>query len=290
MTRAERLVVLRIGADHRCGGWAKAAKARRGWRLLLSPYDDRVDVAAFDADWVVPRAGGKWDAIHDIRRDRPDIFADAKLIWLPDDDLEAEPAAVEALFRYAETWGLALCQPALTADSVYSHYVTVENPHTTLRFTNFVELMAPLMRREVFEAAAPHMAGSGAAKGLDFVWHRAVPPPRERQIAIVDAAAMSHRRPLGRHLEGRQREAGADPAAEAKAFIAAHRPRYYRGLAHGFLDARGLPIRSRWRTTLLSAAALLGSRQSWRRRNLGKIAKFFYAQLFCSTWQEAGSP
>jgi len=287
MTRTERLIVLRIGADYRCDGWAKTPKAQRGWRLLLSPYDDAVDVAAFDADWVVPHPGGKWDAIHDILLGHPEIFADARLIWLPDDDLEAESAAVEALFRYAETWDLALCQPALTADSLYSHYVTVENPRTTLRFTNFVELMAPLMRREVLDSAVPHMAGCGAAKGLDFVWHRAVPVPRERRIAIVDAAAMTHRRPLGRHLESRQKASGANPAAEARAFIAAHRPYYYRSLAHGFLSSQGRPVWSRWRTTLITVVALCQSRQSWRRRNVGKIAKFFYAQVFCSTWQEA---
>ncbi|TYO84851.1 hypothetical protein [Oceanicella actignis] len=212
------LVVLRIGADHRVGGWARAPRAARSWDLVLSPYQRVPDLDAFAPDEAIPIAGGKWDALHRLFSARPDLL-ERERIWLPDDDIEADGATVERLFAMARAHDLALCQPALTRDSVFSHFVTVQHRGTRLRRTNFVELMAPMMVPCVLRAALPLMEGRRGGKGLDYVWHRFAPPGA---VAVIDAAPVAHRRPLGRHLAARAAAAGGDLAAERAAFFAAH--------------------------------------------------------------------
>ena len=278
-TRSARtLVIVRLGADHRVSGWAKAPKAERGWDLLLSPYEEVPDLAEFEADLVAPAEGGKWDAVHRLFAERPELLAYDRF-WIPDDDIEADAATVARFLALAEARDLALCQPALTRGSHFSHFVTVENRFTELRFTNFVELMAPLLAREVLAAALPHMAGRGGAKGLDFVWHRFVDGDAARRIAVIDAAPMGHHRPLGRHLAARMAAAGDDIEAERRAFFGENVAGYYRALAHGH------PGGGRLSVTLLSLATLVSDPRLWRAGSAERIAKFFWAQLFCSTWQ-----
>jgi hypothetical protein len=143
VTRA--VVILRLGAAHRVSGWAKTPRAGRGWRLILSPYQDVPDLDAFDPDEILPRQGGKWDALHDLLTDRPDLL-DAPRIWLPDDDIEADPATVARFLDLAAAERLELAQPALTPDSHFSHAIAIRHPLARLRRTDFVEQMAPLLR------------------------------------------------------------------------------------------------------------------------------------------------
>ncbi len=281
MTQIERprtLVVIRLGADHRVSGWAKTPRRARSWDLVLSPYQEVPDLDDFEADAVVPIAGGKWDAIHALFEARPDLL-DHPRVWLPDDDIEAAPDTVERFISLARSHDLALCQPALTRGSQFSHFVTLQNRFTALRYTNFVELMAPMMTRDVLAAALPFMKDRGGAKGLDFIWQKFVPGEAERRIAVIDAAAMGHHRPLGRHLAARMAAAGGDIEAERRAFFGGHVAGYYRTLAHGH------PGGGRLSVTALSAATVLSDPRLWRPRLAAKIGKFFWAQLFRDTWQ-----
>lgn len=264
------LVVIRIGAEHRVGGWAKTPRAARDWDLVLSPYQALPDLEAFEADEVVPIQGGKWDALHDLFVQRPDLLARAPRIWLPDDDIEADAATVARFLAIAEAEDLALAQPALTPDSEFSHFITVRNPLCRLRRTNFVELMAPLLTPEVLAAAMPDMKGRPAAKGLDFVWQDLVDAPA-RRIAIVDAAAMAHRRPIGKLLVGRAKAAGQDVNAERDEWIAARLGRWFRPVALGPGGRVGAFV--------LAALGLLFVPQAWQRRWSARIGKHLRAQL-----------
>ena len=270
MTSPRALVILRIGADHRVSGWARTPRAARDWELILSPYQEVPDLDAFEPDAVIPREGGKWDALHAILTERPELMTRAPRIWLPDDDIEADAATVARLLDIAEAEDLALAQPALTPDSEFSHYITVRNPLTRLRRTNFVELMAPLLTPEVLAAAMPDMKDRPAAKGLDFVWQAHVDAPA-RRIAIVDAAAMAHRRPIGAHLVSRARAAGQDVNAERDEWIARRIGRWPRPVALGPGGRAG--------AFALAALGILASPAVWQRRWAVRIAKHLRAQL-----------
>lgn len=261
-------VILRLGADHRVSGWAKTPRAKRDWRLVLSPYQEIPDLAEFEADEVIPERGGKWDAVHRLLAARPDLL-ETDRIWLPDDDIETDAATVARFLAIVVAEDLALAQPALTPDSEFSHYVTIRNPLTRLRRTDFVELMAPLLTPQILRACLADMEGRPAAKGLDFVWQRHVDDPR--RIAIVDAAAMAHRRPIGSHLVARARAAGQDVNAERDAWIKARLGGWRRPLTY--------PRGGRAGAFALALAGLALTPQVWRRRHAARLAKHVWAQL-----------
>lgn len=262
------LVIIRIGAEHRVSGWAKTPRAERDWDLVLSPYQDLPDLGEFEPDAVLPEPGGKWDALHRVLTANPELIDRAPLIWLPDDDIETDETTVSRLFRLAGDADLALCQPALTPDSQFSHFITVRNPLTRIRRTDFVELMVPLMTPAVLRAALPEMAGRPAAKGLDFVWQDFAPPGA---VGIVDAAAVAHRRPIGKHLAGRAKAAGLDIDAERDAWIEARLGKWRRPLATGPGGRAGAFV--------TALAGLAVSPGAWRRRHALRIGKHLRAQL-----------
>lgn len=285
-TAASVLVVLRIGADHRVGGWAKTPRGDRDWDLVLSPYQDVPDLDDFDADAVIPLPGGKWEAIHALFEAHPDWLENRALIWLPDDDLEGDAATVARLFAIARDKDLDLSQPALTPDSAFSHFVTVRHLLTKLRYTNFVELMAPLMTPSVLRAALPDMRGRAGAKGLDFIWHRFVRAPAERRVAVIDACAMAHRRPLGGALAPAMADKGRDLEVERAAFFKANLgPRYYRTLSLGHDGPLGRGRAGRVSVTLAGALTVLLSPGLWRRAALARAGKTLWAQLRRDDWQ-----
>lgn len=280
MRRSPVLVLCRIGADHRIGGWAATPPGARNWDLALSPYEAVPDLARLAPDEILPAPGGKWEAIRAIFLARPDLLEGRDLVWLPDDDVEADPATLARLFAVALREGLALSQPALTPDSVFSHFVTVRHLLTELRYTNFVELMAPLATPELLRAALPMMEGRAGAKGMDYVWGRLAPPPRRERIAVIDAAPVSHRRPLGRTLAGAMAAAGRDLEEERRRFFAEH-------LGERYPRSRSLGAPGRWRAglqgrlavSLAGALTVLAHRALWRRAALGRAAKTIAAQL-----------
>ena len=274
---ARPLVVIRIGGDHRVGGWAKTAASDRGWDLILSPYQEVADLAQFDAQAVFPAAGGKWEALHALLSARPDLWEGRPCIWLPDDDLEGDPAVVERFLALAASRGLALAQPALTPDSAFSHFVTVRHLLTTVRYTNFVELMAPLATPAVLRQALPFMKGKAGAKGLDFLWTRFAPAGR---VGIVDAAPMAHRRALGGALAPAMARKGRDLEAERADFFAAHlggRMPRSRTLGHDGPFGRGRA--GRWSATALGLATFVRHPALWRRDGAVRAAKTLWSQM-----------
>jgi hypothetical protein len=280
------LVVLRIGADHRVAGWANAPRARRDWDLILSPYQTVPDIGALDADASFPIPGGKWEAIHALFAAHPRLLDGRALIWLPDDDLQGDAATVARLFGIAGAHDLHLSQPALTPDSAFSHFVTVRHLLTKLRYTNFVELMAPLMTPAILRAALPQMEGRAGAKGLDFVWQRFVPAPAETRVAVIDAAAMGHHRPLGGALAPAMAGKGRDLEEERAAFFRANLgPRYYRTLSHGHAGPLGRGWIGRLSVTAAGALTVLLSPTLWRKDALVRAGKTLWAQVTRDIWQ-----
>ncbi|MGG7564833.1 hypothetical protein ACQ5SO_01555 [Rhodovulum sp. DZ06] len=270
------LVVLRLGADHRVSGWAKTPRAARDWDLVLSPYQEVADLSAFEGE-VVPAPGGKWEALHALFVARPELWEHRARIWMPDDDLEGDAATVARFLALARARELSLAQPALTPDSAFSHFVTVRHLLTTVRYTNFVELMAPLATPEVLRASLPMMEGRAGAKGLDYLWARGLPP---RAVGVVDAAPMRHARPLGGALAPAMAKVGRDLEAERAAFFAAHlggaHPRS-RSLGHDGPLGRGRPGRAC--VTLAGALTVALSPPLWRRAALVRAGKTLWAQI-----------
>ncbi|MEM9470784.1 MAG: DUF707 domain-containing protein [Pseudomonadota bacterium] len=135
--------------------------------------------------------GGKWEGIHDFFRCHPDILDSHDYIWLPDDDLELEPEAMDTLVSAMREHDLWLAQPALAAASQVYWPITLRCAGFRMRFTTFVELMAPCFKSTFLRSILPLFKDRRTGYGLDKYWAYWTDNPA-RRCAIVDSAAMTH--------------------------------------------------------------------------------------------------
>ena len=232
------LIVVRAGEDSKHLGWMSSAANERSWDLGISYYGDTEQRYAIDADYYTACKGGKWDGLFDFFTKFADIIDQYEYIWLPDDDIETDGAAIEQLFELAAEHDLQLAQPSLTRSSIYSYGITRNVPGLTLRRTNFVELMAPLMNRSFFAQALPMFEGRPTGRTLDWVWPKMV-DNRRSQVAIIDGVAVGHYRPLQKHLWGNLARLGLNPDDEKKLTKQALGARFVIPQTHGAITAEG---------------------------------------------------
>ncbi len=112
---------------------------------------------------------------------------------------------------------LQVAQPALTWNSYFGHLTTVRNKRFRLRYTNYVEVMAPYLSANLLAMALPLFNSNLSGWGLDFVWARFAARP-DVEIAIIDAVTVQHTRPVGGPNYKALRERGISPWDELREF------------------------------------------------------------------------
>jgi hypothetical protein len=188
--------------------------------LIVNYFGD--DPARYRNDDVrrIDSKGPKWPALFELIQNLGQDAYNYDRVWLPDDDLSATKAEINSLFDIVEKYALALAQPALTADSHLGHLITLRNRSFHLRFTNFVEIMAPCFSRDFLKQMLPSFNENLSGWGLDFFWPTKISD--WKRIAIIDAVTVCHTRPVGgpnyRHLVG----GGKDPQQELRDLLAKH--------------------------------------------------------------------
>lgn len=139
--------------------------------------------------------GEKFPNLDKYINDNLDFIKQYKYIWLPDDDIRINPEEINLLFSIAKKFNLSLCQPAM--EGYISHAITSPERKCLLRFTNFVEILAPLMSIDALLTLKSSFSTNQSGWGLDMVlWPMMLGYP-ENKIAIVDAVVMTHTQPVG---------------------------------------------------------------------------------------------
>lgn len=212
--RKRNLVVVRAGRTSLHGRWLALSHAERSYDVLVSYYDEDAfkTFEAQDGVAAVLVRGGKWDGLY---RTLGGVDVEAyDYFWLPDDDISAAAEDVNAIFDLCRTNGLALAQPALTRDSYFSHFIFSQCPGFRLRYTNYIEIMAPCLRREILRRALPLFRDTMSGFGLDYIWCR-WPESGAFRAAILDTVAVHHTRPVGKVLKAAiAASGGMAPTAE----------------------------------------------------------------------------
>ncbi len=109
--------------------------------------------------------------------------------------MRASKDDINSLFAMMQRYALTLAQPGLTPDSHLSHLITLRNRSFRLRFTSFVEIMAPCLSGEFLMQVLPTFSVNLSGWGLDYIWASKVTD--WSRIGIVDNATMCHTRPVG---------------------------------------------------------------------------------------------
>ncbi len=240
------LVIVRTGNNSLHRAWTKnlPPDTDRTWDLLLSHHADGEQDCP-DADIVVRQKAFKHPACHRLYQDLPWLH-DYRAVWLCDDDIATDWANVNRMFAVMEEFGLDLAQPALSPDSCVSHALTVAQPEFLLRYTSFVEAMAPVFSARAIRTCLPSFPQNISGWGLDCVWPHLLGQPRNT-IAVLDAAPVRHTRPVGeKPIYVNEEFPAIDRYAELNAYLAAHGIAFPPLIEYGFIlskpHAPGTPL------------------------------------------------
>jgi hypothetical protein len=194
--------------------YAVARLAEQNFDYALSWFGDEhpADIGMADgAAFVHLQKGAKWPGLEQTLIAHWDTIQKYRYVWLPDDDLLATPEDVSRMFTICDELQLELAQPALTRDSFFTHLITLQHPEFQLRFTNFVEIMAPVLSVDMLGRVFSSLAGQISGYGLDSLWPRY---SKLGKVAVIDDTPVKHTRPVGGPNYAFSDAAGLKPAHE----------------------------------------------------------------------------
>ena len=210
------LVIVRAGDASLHPGWL-AGPGDRNWDLVVNYFGKDPDIYRGDDVVRIDSTGPKWTPLQELLIDHPQYFKQYDYIWLPDDDLEMSKRDMNRFFEICAEHRLELAQPSLTSDSPMNHPLLINNTASRIRFTNFIEVMAPCFSAACLERVLPTFSETQSGWGIDWLW-----PPlvlnRESGIAIVDDVVIRHTRPLGGPNYDAMRARGESPLDELLKF------------------------------------------------------------------------
>ncbi len=142
----------------------------------------------------------KWWMIADLfERDAPELLAQYENFYFIDDDIETDKRAINYLFDCFERSPFRLAQPALTRDSFMSWKALRVKLLSGHRYVSTVELMCPLMTRDVVQALLPIFKLTKSGWGVDLLWGRQVDEKfGPNRIGVFDVVQVRHGRPVGK--------------------------------------------------------------------------------------------
>jgi hypothetical protein len=196
-TNKKNLVIVRSGKDSLHSNWLNQPYCERLFDTIISFYDKDTYKEFKPIDGVnaiLQTEGGKWDNIHHIISTSQ--MNKYNHIWFPDDDILIDGNAVNQMFEIANKYDLRVCQPALTPDSYFSFLELISVRSFKLRYTAFIEVMAPCIHIDVISEIYDLFIQSPSGFGLDMIWGR-LKSSGMYNSAVLDCISMRHTRPVG---------------------------------------------------------------------------------------------
>ncbi len=210
------LVIVRAGDNSLHPGWL-AGGDDRSWDIVVNYYGDQPALYRQPDVERIDSKGPKWPALQRLLEENPRFLLDYDYIWLPDDDLATTCQEIDRLFAIMASEDLKVAQPSLSQSSYFGHLTTLHNGNFRIRYTNYVEVMAPCLAAAVLAKAVPLLNTNLSGWGLDFLWQKLVDQPAT-QMAILDEVQVRHTRPVGGPNYQMLRERGVSPWDELRSF------------------------------------------------------------------------
>jgi hypothetical protein len=277
---ASFLVLLRAGDNSLHPNWLSGAKR---WDLAISYYGTDTDKAFPEASYTHRFQGGKWDGLYDFFLNHPRVLERYDYFWLPDDDILTDVVAINGLCALMERYRLELAQPSLTIDSYFSHLLTLRCSCFSIRYTNFVEIMAPILARSLLVQIIPLLKDTQSGFGLDLMWHRLTSDPTSK-VGILDEISVLHTRPIGGALAVRLGHQTIPRETEEKIFSRRWRITSTHAVVFRGNLANGAPVKSQRLCAVIQF--LCWSYRCWRFKWSGRgvlisIRKYYWFWRAC---------
>ncbi len=166
--------------------------------LHLIIYDNSYNKYYNDTNFICYQKGNKFNLIHEYLQQNPDYLKRYEYFFFPDDDIDIDTNNLGELFRIMKKYDLQIAQPALS-DSYFTHDHTLRDSHCFLRYSNFVEMMAPCFSQEALHRVLFTFASNRCGWGIEYHWPELI-GFTGKEMAIIDALYAVHTRPLQSQL------------------------------------------------------------------------------------------
>ena len=197
-----------------------------------------------EADYFSCQKGPKWSLVRAFLQQHRAICTPYNFVAFPDDDLQMTVDQWNKLFELGHAHRLDVFQPSLVDNGprYIKHTHLVSQPQNTLRYTNFVEIMAPVFSQRAIQKAWAILTDKQLKSGwgMDYVLPAKVLPHRRYDVpldhhlnhrtyvfAVVDTVAITHTKPLSNtnHAIATSfyKTFDIDPEAEMHRIMRAHR-------------------------------------------------------------------
>lgn len=188
------LVISTVGDESLHPEWISGTP---NFDLVLLYYGNKEEVVAEYAKqtpYVYAAKGEKYHLLKSLILSSPEFISQYKYIWLPDNDVSIATEDINKMFEIADKYNLSLAQPAMKGFT--SHLITLPQTGNLLRYTSFVEVLAPLMSLETLMLCKDTFDENYSGWGYDFLWPYLLGYPKDK-IAIIDSVVMIHTKPVG---------------------------------------------------------------------------------------------
>lgn len=221
----KNLVIVRAGPASLHKNYFHHDYAERSWdRMILTYVDTDPDDLNF-CEFLVQGGMSKWTDLSDLLKLGFFEEFNYDYIMIMDDDLLPNRASdFDVLFNYAKTFNFSVCQPSLSHDSFYSWEITLRSPSFHVRYTNFVECMAPIFSKSGLYKLQSEIDISISGCGLDLIFSEYFDLSISN-IGIIDDVWFNHTKPIdinGGAFYKHLRSNGVDPVSETKEFLMRH--------------------------------------------------------------------
>jgi hypothetical protein len=190
----KNLIITPAGKDSLFMKWLNGTP---NFDLVLLFYDNDEELAKSYTKYtphVFVEKGEKYHLIKSYIDKNLDFIKKYDYVWFPDDDILITTEEINQLFSISNEYSLWLSQPSM--NGCISHHITLPVYGNLLRYTNFVEVLAPLFSLETLLKVYPTFKENYSSHGYDFLWPHLLGQPKDK-IAILDSIVMTHTKPVG---------------------------------------------------------------------------------------------
>jgi len=194
----KNLVIVRTGKKSEHLNWAETPEGR-SFDIIALTYSDpnELNWDSNKQDNIEYEPGAKLGALHTWLSKNKSIFERYEYIMLVDDDIRTNHRDINRLFSYARTISLEISQPSLSRDSYYSLAITKRHPSFLHRWTNSVEVMAPIFKSQTLKKClATFGINPNGGGNIEPLWNQHCTHPIGF-IAVIDKITVDHIRKVG---------------------------------------------------------------------------------------------
>lgn len=188
-------VISAVGKGSLHQNWIKGKEnEERNFDLHLIVYDSSYGKYYNDADFLSNSKGYKLRLVYDYLNSHPEFLERYEYFFLPDDDILSDACQIEDIFHAMEKYKLEIAQPALK-QSFFSYPQTLRMPGCKLRYTDFVEMMAPCFSRRALKKVLQTFNANTQGWGTETHWPILI-DTNGRDMGIIDEVPVVHTRQL----------------------------------------------------------------------------------------------